>query len=179
MLARGYASTTLADVARAAGMTPSHLLYYYKNKDAILIASHDLTAEQILSDLRSWRDLPPEEHLIRLAEYFFAGVGLPKAETGVMIEVFGIAVHHKELHARKAGFDRAFKRHLSGLYAHFEARGGARADEAADVAYALIVGLLTSAFFDEHLDHERARRLVRREVLRLAGLPVECPSLSD
>lgn len=33
---QGYARTSLTDVARAAGMSPSHLLYYFPGKDAIL-----------------------------------------------------------------------------------------------------------------------------------------------
>src|SRR3974377_650880 len=36
VIAQGYAKTTLADIARAAGMSPSHLLYYFPGRDAIL-----------------------------------------------------------------------------------------------------------------------------------------------
>ena len=36
VIEKGYAKTTLADVARVAGMSSSHLLYYFRGKDAIL-----------------------------------------------------------------------------------------------------------------------------------------------
>ena len=36
IIEKGYAKTTLRDVAKGAGMTASHLLYYFPGKDTIL-----------------------------------------------------------------------------------------------------------------------------------------------
>ena len=36
VIKKGYAKTTLADIADTAGMYPSHLLYYYNGKEAVL-----------------------------------------------------------------------------------------------------------------------------------------------
>ncbi len=36
ILSQGYVKTTLADIASGADMTASHLLYYFKGKEAIL-----------------------------------------------------------------------------------------------------------------------------------------------
>jgi len=37
MVAQGYADTSLSDLARTAGISVSHFLYYYPSKDAVLI----------------------------------------------------------------------------------------------------------------------------------------------
>ena len=182
MLERGYANTSLADVARAADMSPSHLLYYFKNKDAILGYSHELSAARIMADVGAMETLPAEKRLDALAEYFFAEHGLGKSEMGLMLEVFGIAVHHKELHRQKARFDSDFKGWLRELFVGLDLQDAPEragqaltAEAAAEEAYAVLVGLCTSAYFDERLDLNRARGLARDALRRLAGLAFERP----
>ena len=45
---KGYVKTTLADIAKAAGMSPSHLLYYFKGKEDILELYFATVSERFL-----------------------------------------------------------------------------------------------------------------------------------
>ena len=169
MLARGFAATTLADVARAAHMTPSHLLYYFKGKEEILNACFEGVTAQIMTGLAALDETPREERLARVAEYFFGGKLLDKNDLAITLEFFGLAVHDKTLHATKGQFDRLVKAWLTHTFAEVGSAHGISADDAAEAAYALIVGLSTSAFFDERLGFARARALLSDSLHNLAG----------
>jgi AcrR family transcriptional regulator len=57
---RGYAKTTLADVARAAGMSPSHLLYYFDGTDAILAQYFTNVGQRIRDRLEAFSIEPAD-----------------------------------------------------------------------------------------------------------------------
>ncbi|HXX47299.1 MAG TPA: TetR/AcrR family transcriptional regulator [Myxococcota bacterium] len=169
MLAQGFAATTLADVARAARMTPSHLLYYFRGKEDILAACFEGVTAQITTGLAALDVEPVERRLDRVAEYFFGGKLLHKTDLGITLEFFGLAVHDKVLHQTKAQFDRMVKAWLSHTFAQYPRAPGRSPADAAEAAYALIVGLSTSAFFDERLGFARAHALLRESLHQLAG----------
>jgi AcrR family transcriptional regulator len=171
MLARGFAATTLADVARAAHMTPSHLLYYFKGKEEILNACFEGVTAQIMNGLAALDAEPAPERLSRVAEYFFGGKLLDKNDLAITLEFFGLAVHDKGLHQTKAHFDRMVKAWLAHTFAECPSAGHSPAN-AAEAAYAMIVGLSTSAFFDERLGFARARALLEGSLHNLAGIGV-------
>ena len=72
IIKKGYAKTTLADIAEGAGMSPSHLLYYFKGKEAILEDSFQNVALQILERLDSFRGHPPGEPIDLLTDLFLS-----------------------------------------------------------------------------------------------------------
>jgi AcrR family transcriptional regulator len=167
VIANGYSKTTLADVARAARLSPSHLLYYFAGKDAILEYYFADVAERIRQRLQSFGGEPPETQMHSLAELFFAGKGVSKSEVGFMLECFGAAVHDKKLNAEKAALDDYCKAYLRSLFQSTDI-GAASARDCAEIAYAMLVGLRTAAYFDETLSAEQARRLFYAEILRLS-----------
>ncbi|MDH3641507.1 MAG: TetR/AcrR family transcriptional regulator, partial [Gammaproteobacteria bacterium] len=63
VIEQGYARTTLADVARTASMSPSHLLYYFRGKDAILEHYFQNAAERIVERMENMGDEPPERQV--------------------------------------------------------------------------------------------------------------------
>ena len=73
IIEKGYAKTTLADIAKEAEMCPSHLLYYFEGKDAILGYYFKNVSEKILVRIKSHYDKSPEQQIDLLAELFFAG----------------------------------------------------------------------------------------------------------
>ncbi|MFI5317681.1 MAG: TetR/AcrR family transcriptional regulator [Myxococcota bacterium] len=172
MLARGFAATTLADVARAAHMTPSHLLYYFKGKEDVLNACFEGVTAQIMTGLAALDAEPMPDRLDRVAEYFFGGKLLDKNDLGITLEFFGLAVHDKVLHQTKAHFDRMAKSWLARTFAESPRAASLTPADAAEAAYALVVGLSTSAFFDERLGFVRARALLRDSLHNLAGTRV-------
>ncbi len=104
-----------------------------------------------------------------LGGLFFAGKGINDSEIGFMLECFGVAVHDKKLHSEKAELDRQFKVYLKELFETASPEFANRAEDSAELAYALLMGLLTAAYFDEQLDLPQAQRLFRSSMLNLAN----------
>ncbi|MBM4199676.1 MAG: TetR/AcrR family transcriptional regulator [Gammaproteobacteria bacterium] len=169
IIEKGYPKTTLADVARAAGMSPSHLLYYFAGMDAILTQYFGDVARRITGRLDGFRTETPEQRINLIAELFFSGEGVTRSEIGFMLECFGVAVHDRKLHAEKAALDRYCKAYLRRLFEQ-SPHGVRGARDSAEVAYALLVGLRTAEYFDKRLGADDARRLFHAEMLNLAGL---------
>ncbi len=169
VIKNGYPKTTLADVARAAGMSPSHLLYYFTGVDAILAQYFGAVARRIVDRLEGFRDETPERRIHLLADLFFSGKGVTRSEIGFMLECFGVAVHDQRLHAEKAALDSYCKAYLQQLFEQ-SPHGVSHARDSAEIAYALLAGLRTAEYFDEQLGHDDARRLFQATMLELARI---------
>lgn len=177
---KGYAATSLADIARRADMSPSHLLYYFPGKDAVLVQYFTAMKRRIFARLESIRHEPPARQVDLLARLFFSGSAISKSENGVMLECFGVAVHDKQLRQAKTRLDRHCKAHLREFLEKSPC-GRDNAADAAEVAYALLVGLRTATYFDERLRPQKAYDTFRGELLKIAGLdrrarPIKAPT---
>lgn len=170
MIKVGYAKTTLADVAEVAGMYPSHLLYYFDGKDAILQQYFQNVADQILRRLDKIRGHSPRRQIDLLAKLFFAGAGITKSEIGLMLECFGVAVNDKVLRREKADLDAKCKAYLTELLEQTPRRFLTSAEDSAEVAYATLIGLRTAVYFDKNFNLAEAHRLFRTTMFRIAGL---------
>jgi len=169
IIEQGYAKTTLRDIAKRAGMTASHLLYYFSGKDAILEHFFRNVSQTIVDRLDSFASESPDRQIDLLAELFFAGKGITRSEIGFMLECFGVAVHDKQLRDQKKELDRYCKRYLQNLFT--QAPGGnSTPEDAAEIGYSLLIGLRTAAYFDRRLKLKRAHYLFHEELLNLAGL---------
>jgi len=165
---RGYAGTNLADVARAAGMSPSHRLYYFPNKAAILAEYFTDRAHRIMARLETLRLEPPERQPDLLADMFFTRKAISRPENGLMLECFGVAVHDRDLRQAKLELDRYCK----SCIAEFLGRAGcspAQARISTELAYALLIGLRMATYFDDKLEPHQAHDMFREELRRLAG----------
>ncbi len=167
IIQQGYAKTTLRDVARTADMSASHLLYYFSGKDAILEHYFEMVAQRIKERIETFRKETPARQVELLADLFFAGKGITNSETGFMLECFGVAVHDPQLHSEKAALDRYCKDYLEGLFLQTEI-DQKTARIYAEVAYSMLIGLRTAAFFDDQLELIQARHLFHAAVHRLA-----------
>lgn len=173
---RGYSRTSLADLAAAAGMSPSHLLYYFPNKDAVLIELFEFCAQKMLRDVVSLPADTPERQCTALADFFFGGDVMTRRDQSFMLELFGLATHDERLRRIKANFDRQLKAVLAALFRRTARLEGVSAEDAAEIALSTLVGLLTSAYFDETLEPARSRVLFGAVLAHLAGLsPAEAP----
>jgi len=167
IIEKGYAKTTLADVARTADMTPSHLLYYFSGKDAILEDFFEDVAQRIIERMEGFRTETTERRITLLVDLFFAGKGITMSEIGFMLECFGVAVHDSQLHLEKTALDRFCKTYLEELFVASPC-GASKARDSAEVAYAMLIGLRTAVYFDERIDLPRARSLFRTSIMNLA-----------
>jgi len=170
IIAKGYAKTTLRDVAKEAGMSASHLLYYFPGKDAILEHYFQAVADLLMARIEGFRKEPPETQVDLLADLFFMGKGLTRSEIGFMLECFGVAVNDPQLRQMKTNLDRQSKAYLKDLFQSLNGNGTRSADDAAEIAYAILIGLRTAAYFDRQLELPQARRLFHDSIMRLAGL---------
>ncbi len=168
IIEKGYAKTTLVDVARTAEMTPSHLLYYFSGKDAILEDFFENVAQRIVERMEGFRIETAERRIDLLVDLFFAGKGITMSEIGLMLEGFGVAVHDSQLHSEKTALDRFCKTYLEELFVESPC-GASNARDSAEVAYAMLIGLRTAVYFDERIELPRARRLFRASILNLAN----------
>lgn len=166
---KGYPKTTLADVAQAADMTPSHLLYYFRGKDAILEQYFDNVADRILERIDEFSHQNPERQVELLGDLFFAGNGINHSEIGFMLECFGVAVHDETLHREKADLDRQLKAYLKALFKTAAPEFADRAADSAELAYAMLMGLLTASYFDDRLGLPQAQRLFHSSMLNLTS----------
>jgi AcrR family transcriptional regulator len=178
MIEKGYAETSLTDLAKAAGMTVSHLLYYYASKELVLLDLADELNAQVLADVTGHQDVPPEERIHVLVDNLFVRGAAGKGEMGLVREVVALSMHRPELRERLSTFSKSMLSYLEGLYAELPRQPGLSALDSAEIASALWMGLFINIDFDNQLTDGVARRLYRRTLLSLANLDETSPPAS-
>jgi AcrR family transcriptional regulator len=173
ILKKGYANTSLTDIARKARISPSHLVYYFRTKEAILLELYRALFQALLSRITTHGDEPPAEQCERLASYAFLEPAMPLSDRSIVLELIGLAVHNPRL--RRSTFDYAEKMlaYLRELFAKTPRAFDLSSDDAANLATSLWSGLLTNSYYHKEFDRSRARELFRRHLLMLAGLSDE------
>ena len=170
ILAKGYVRTTLADVAQGAGMSASHLLYYFKGKEAILEQYFESVSVRFLERLEAFSQQPPREQIHSLADFWFKGEAGTRKEIGFMLECFGAAVNDEVLRSTKADFDMRCKAYLMNIFNNVPAAFMGNPKDAAELAYALMIGLRSAVYFDDDIDLADAHRLFESSMLSMCGL---------
>lgn len=172
IIRKGYIKTTLADIAEQAGMSASHLLYYFKGKEDILEQYFGNVSVRFLERIDAMDELAPEEQIRALADLWFKGETSARREIGFMLECFGAAVHDRTLKRTKTGFDRQCKSWLRGVFEKApEPLLGSPAD-AAEIAYSTMIGLRSAVYFDHRMSLKEAHRLFRETLLTVGGFKV-------
>ncbi|MFK7830650.1 MAG: TetR/AcrR family transcriptional regulator [Congregibacter sp.] len=159
ILEKGYSNTTLADIAEQAGMSPSHLLYYFSGKEGILEQYFATVAQWFLERVTAISAEPVEQQPSLIAELWFAGDTSSNAEIGFMLECFGEAVHDGVMRDTKSLFDQQCKRFLERVFADAPMSGPISQVDAAEIAYSLLIGLRNSVYFDSEVSPVSARRI--------------------
>jgi AcrR family transcriptional regulator len=175
MISKGYAETSLTDLAKAAQMSVSHLLYYYASKEAVLLDLSMQLNEQILLDIGAHHQEPPEERIHVLVDNVFVHGAITRGELGLVREIIALSTHRPALRASLENYARRMIDYLEDLFSKTPRQPGLSAVDAAEIAGALWIGLVINTDYDARLDNNRARRLFRRSLLSLANLD---PSLS-
>ena len=128
---KGYSNTTLADVAERAGMSPSHVGYYFDNKAAILEYFAAWLYDRVSGRLPGLREAEPEALIDRIAAFRFGEGQMSTQFLGVIQEFSGLAVHDSRFHEIKSAhvadwqkyFERLFERVPPAAGAHARRRG--------------------------------------------------------
>ena len=167
---KGYANTTLADIAERAGMSPSHVGYYFDNKAAILEYYAGWLYEKVGDRLPSLRESDPEALVDRLASFRFGEGQMSTRFLGVIQEFSGLAVHDDRFHEIKSAHVTDWQKYFERFFERVSPGAGLTPREAGALAHAVAVGLDTNTLFDPDLSREEARLLFRRALRMLAGL---------
>jgi AcrR family transcriptional regulator len=170
ILDKGYVKTTLADIAAGAGMSASHLLYYFKGKEAILEQYFEHVSERFLRRIDGFRDQPPREQIQSLADFWFKGETSTRQEIGFMLECFGAAVNDDVLQVTKAEFDHRCKLYLVDLVGQGPALAMGNPKDAAEISYAVMIGLRSAVYFDDDVDLGDAHRLFISSIYAICGI---------
>jgi len=170
ILDKGYVKTTLADVAEGADMSASHLLYYFKGKEAILEQYFENVSVQFLEQLDKFSQQEPRDQVRSLADFWFKGEASTRKEIGFMLECFGAAVNDDVLRVTKAEFDRRCKAYLADIFSEAPSIFMDDARDAAELSYSLMIGLRSAVYFDDDINLEDAHRLFLNATLSMGGL---------
>jgi AcrR family transcriptional regulator len=170
MSKRGYANTTLKDIAEAAGMTPSHVGYYFDDQAAILEYYALGLCERIVGGFPDLAEPEAGRLLDSVVDFCFGAGQLNSEFLGVIQELSGLAVHDGRLNRIKTEHASAWRHYFEALFQRLGSQRGLAARDAACTAHALLVGLDTNSLFDRALTREAARALFRAALGTLAGL---------
>ncbi len=170
ILEKGYAETTLTDLANAVGMSVSHFLYYFPSKEAVL---EELCAElltRLLTEVNFHREAPPLERIQILVELVFTRDVVPRADFGFLIEIVALSLHCPRVRKLILDYYRGMMDYLSDLFRNVPRAPGRSPEDAATIAAGLWEGLIINSLFDQRLSEARARLLFKQALLGLAGL---------
>ena len=169
----GYVNTSLQDIANRAEMSASHLCYYFSGKDAILLEYFESVSARILEQVEALNKGTPQEQIEALADFWFKGKARSRKEIGIMLECFGVAVNHEALCQAKNRFDETCKSFLITLFDDAPSVLGQSSRDAAEVCYALTIGLRSSVYFDKGVGLEDAHRIFLQTMLPMCGVGAE------
>jgi AcrR family transcriptional regulator len=170
IISKGYVKTTLADIAEGAGMSASHLLYYFKGKEAILEQYFENVSVRFLERLEEFSSQSPSQQIDSLADFWFRSEASTVQEIGFMLECFGAAVNDNVLKVTKADFDLRCKGYLVRIFEQAPTTFMGDARDAAEIAYSLMIGLRSAVYFDDDVDLDAAHRLFRGSMRAMTGL---------
>ena len=170
MQTQGYAETKLTDLAKAAGLSVSHLLYYFPSKEAVLEELCTEIIDRHFKTITANINESPEERIHVMVDNIFVQSALPENERGLALELTALALHRPRLRKKLENNNRRMMAYLRDLYSKVPRQPGLEVDDAAELAAAVWMGLVSNALYDKNLDEPRARRLLRRSMLSIAGI---------
>lgn len=166
---QGYAFISLNALATEAGISASHLRYYFEGKEAVLEYYVEHVCNRLRAELEAYQGLPPAELIDGLGEFHFG----PKVSTqrlGVMHEIFALTLHHPRMRQIKTQYDVYLRGLLVQVFAKDGKPVGATMEAEARIGYALLEGFLQNAVFDKDVKLADTRELFVRTMRDLAGL---------
>ncbi|MDO8434350.1 MAG: TetR/AcrR family transcriptional regulator [Candidatus Binatus sp.] len=172
MVTQGYADTSLSDLARTAGISVSHFLYYYPSKDAVLIDLCSELLDKAGAEITAAANEPPEERIHVLVDHLFVRAPVAQGDLGMVQELISLSLHRPAVRRRMSEFHHAMMAYLTDLFEKVPRQPGVTAVEAANIAAALWQGLFTNSLYatDLLLDEGRGRQLYRRALFGLANI---------
>ena len=163
---KGYAKTTMVDVAKAANVFPSNLFYYFDNKDEILRVCFQQQCDIIVQGLAKIEELNLEEKIDYIADFLFTECeSVNHFTTGFMYEALGISVNDSILSETKNEMDRRCIELIAEVFVGIDPDSNVRAEKAKTL-YSLLAGSKLNGFFDPRIGPEYGKDAFKK-VMRI------------
>jgi AcrR family transcriptional regulator len=167
---KGYAATTLTDIAVKAGMSPSHIRYYFDGKEEILEFYLEATCAEITREIAAIARRAPAQWLDDFTAYFFGNPAMTREAVAVLVEVFAAAAHNPKLARIKAKYDDFIRKTFLEFFRWAGCADGMTPADAAYMAAALDSGMKFNAVFQKDFSREKAAKTFLAEMYRMAGI---------
>jgi AcrR family transcriptional regulator len=154
---QGVAALTQPRVAKAAGVSQSHLTYYFPTRNRLLMALAETAVERLLDGLRAAVDRPVGAD----AAQVFAEMVLHHAPMRVLLGLIVAADREPELRLSLAGLIARVRHGLGGL---LEANGLAASPQQVLALHAGIVGLAVMNYARQTAESEHEVRVGMAEL---------------
>jgi AcrR family transcriptional regulator len=176
MLNKGFAGTSLTELAKGAGMSVSHFLYYFPDKETVLAELAKSITDQTLEFMGGLTPKPAQSQCRELVDFFFETV--PSSYRNLVLQTMGVATHDRELLARQRHQASRFRTYLRQIFRKSSGRVGIKIDDAAALAAAVWMGLYVNSYFDPALTMPRAARLMLTAMSWLGGFEEMTPAVN-
>lgn len=173
MVTQGYADTNLSDLAKDAGISVSHFLYYYPSKEAVLMELCSELLDNSAAEITAYINEPPEERIHVLVDHLFVRTPVAQSDLGMVQELISLSLHRPAVRKKLSQHHTAMMDYLTDLFEKVPRQPGVTAAEAANIAAALWQGLFTNSLYatDFQRDEGLGRQLYRRALFGLANIP--------
>jgi AcrR family transcriptional regulator len=173
---QGFHCASMAEISKAAGMSPGHIYHYFENKEAIINAIVQMDLEHVLSEM-SEREREGDDILASILSHVDAVVEehLDKHRASLMLEVLAEAGRNPKAAAIVQEADAKIRRKLCGLLMASRS-ADAFLDQGdlegrVEILTMMFRGLSARAIANPGLDKDSVARVMRRTVEHLFGLP--------
>ncbi len=141
---RGYANTTVRDIAREAGVGLGLITHYFESKDEILYTLADHIFEQYQENFirffESHSDKPPKELLKLGIKFMFVDIAGDRNLIAVFQELINLSRHDKDLHISLRKLYKRYRETVAGFLGEC-----ARGSNVSDVEIKKLATFLVSA----------------------------------
>jgi AcrR family transcriptional regulator len=168
--AKGYAATSLTDIALKAQMSPSHIRYYFDGKEEILEFYLGAISDQIVHDIEGIPRKTPAQWIKDFTAYFITNPDLTRSTVMLMVEIFAVSAHDPKLIKIKSRYDNFIRKTFVDFFKWAGTAPGIEPDDAAYRLWALEGGMKFNSMFQADFSKEKAGAIFHEELTRLAGL---------
>jgi AcrR family transcriptional regulator len=165
---KGYAATSLTDIAIKARMSPSHIRYYFEGKEEILEFYLTAICEQIVRDIGNIPRKTPQQWIGDFTRYFITNPDLTRSTVMLMVEIFAVSAHDPKLMKIKSRYDAFIRKTFVDFFKWAGTAPGVTVEDAAYQLWALEGGMKFNSMFQTDFSKEKAGEVFRGELTRLA-----------
>jgi AcrR family transcriptional regulator len=175
MSEKGYAGTSMSMLTKRSGLRPSSTYWHFGNKEELLAAVVEYSADRWLSSLPRWADLhgAPDERLRQLLAASQAGTGEEFLRLLMLLALEHplasgewVDTIRRVRHSAAGGFRKAFDE-INGIPSDDDGRR--RRDESARFALAAVDGIFFATQIDDDVDVDRMFSLLEQCFLGLCA----------